>query len=84
MVPYLDLPPLRLGPMVFYPFGLLVWTGVVTAFFVARWRARQVGLDTGLINRLVIISAAAGLIGAHWVHLMAYHPEEFWANPWSV
>lgn len=84
MVPYLDLPHLKLGSLVFHPFGLLVWTGIVVGFHIARRRARQVGLDAALISRLVIIAAASGLIGAHWVHLAAYHPEEFWANPWSA
>ncbi len=84
MIPYLNLPPLRLGPLVFHPFGFLVWTGIVVGFSAARHQARQLGLDPALISRLVIIATGAGIVGAHWVHLIAYHPEEFWANPWSV
>jgi phosphatidylglycerol:prolipoprotein diacylglycerol transferase len=84
MIPYLDLPPLRIGPYELGSFGLLVWTGIIVGWFVARWRARQVGLDPGITSSLVAVCAFFGLLGSHWVYLFAYHPEVFRHDPWSL
>lgn len=84
MVPYLDLPPLRIGQHEFGSFGLLVWTGIIVGWFIARWRARQVGLDPHVVSNLVAVCAFFGLLGSHWVYLFAYHPEVFRDNPWSL
>ncbi|MBK8090824.1 MAG: prolipoprotein diacylglyceryl transferase [Verrucomicrobiaceae bacterium] len=84
MVPYLDLPPLQVGGHSFGVFGLLVWVGIITGYFVARWQARRVGLDSQIVSSLVAVCAFFGLLGSHWVFLFVYHPEVFRADPWSL
>ena len=84
MVPYLDIPTLRLGPLSIQPFGLLICIGIVVGWFVAKWRARQVGLDVKVVRDLVRLCIVFGLFGAHLVHLLAYHPEELAASPWVL
>lgn len=84
VVPFLDLPPLRFGPLTMQPFGMLVCVGIIVGWFVARWRARQVGLDVKVVRDLARLCVVFGIFGAHLVHLFAYHPEEFQANPWSI
>ncbi len=84
MIPYLDLPPLRLGPLVIQPFGMVVCTGIVVAAILAERRARAVGLDPEVVRQLVRLSAFFGIFGSHVVHLAAYHPEELARDPWCI
>lgn len=61
VVPFLDIPPLRLGPLSIQPFGLLVCLGAIVGLFVAKWRARQVGLDVKIVRDLVRLCCVFGL-----------------------
>ncbi len=84
MVPYLDIPTLRLGPLSIQPFGLLVCIGIVVGYFCAKRRTIQVGLDPKVLRQLVRLCVVFGLFGAHLVHLIAYHPEELASSPWVI
>ena len=82
MIPYIDLPPIRLGNILsFQPFGLLVVTGCVVGYLVARWHAKCVGLDLNAFRRLVLWVLVPGFIMAHWVSMLFYYPAAVWQNP---
>jgi phosphatidylglycerol:prolipoprotein diacylglycerol transferase len=77
------LPLLVLGPLALRPTGLLTAAGLVAGLAVATWAARRDGLDHRPLVRAVAVAAGAGLLGAHLVHLLAYHPAEL-ADPWAL
>ena len=84
MVPYVELRPFYLGPIEVRPFGVLVAIAIVVAFLCARRRARHVGLDLHVLRQLVRLCVIFGLIGAHLVHVLVYHPEEMARDPWVL
>jgi phosphatidylglycerol:prolipoprotein diacylglycerol transferase len=77
------LPLLVLGPLALRPTGILSAAGLVAGLAVAARAARRDGLDHRPLVRAVAVAAGAGLVGAHLVHLLAYHPEEL-ADPWAL
>ena len=76
MIPYFVIPPLRLGPISLQPFGILSAAGILLASHLLVREARRRGLDTTPIERLATWAVASGIVGAHLVHLLLYHPEE--------
>lgn len=77
------LPLLRIGPLSLRPTGLLGAAGLLLGLLVAARAARRDGLDHRPLVRAVVVAAGAGLVGAHLVHLLAYHPEEL-VDPWAL
>jgi len=77
------LPLIDLGPVALRPTGLLGAAGLLVGLLVATRAARRDGLDHRPLVRAVVVAAGAGLVGAHLLHLLAYHPEEL-ADPWAV
>jgi phosphatidylglycerol:prolipoprotein diacylglycerol transferase len=77
------LPLLTLGPLALRPTGLLAAAGLLLGLAVAVRAARRDGLDHRPLVRAVAVAAGTGLVGAHLVHLLAYHPEEL-ADPWAL
>lgn len=84
MIPYVEFAPIRFGPFAIHLFGLLVCAAIAVGAVLAVRRARQVGLDPEIIKNVVRLSAFFGIFGSHIVHLVAYHPEELAADPWSI
>lgn len=76
MIPYFQIPPLRLGPIDIYAFGVLTALGIYLGARLAARAARR--YHPG--NDLALVEAApwmvlAGLVMGHLVHLFGYHPE---------
>lgn len=84
LIPYIELHPFHIGPLVIQPFGILVCLGIIVAAVLAEQRARTVGLDPEVLRQLVRLSAFFGIFGSHVVHLVVYHPEELAQDPWSI
>ncbi|MBK8479884.1 MAG: prolipoprotein diacylglyceryl transferase [Proteobacteria bacterium] len=66
------------------PFGLLVSTGVMIGYSLARRRARATGLDEDVCANAMVWSVVAGFIGAHWVSVIFYFPEDLRRDPWVL
>ncbi len=62
-------------------FGILVALGFVIGGNVAMARARKLGLDPEVINRLIGWLVAGTFIGGHVGFGLMYAPEEYLANP---
>jgi phosphatidylglycerol---prolipoprotein diacylglyceryl transferase len=77
------LPLLQVGPLWLRPTGLLSAAGLLLGLLAAARAARRDGLDHRPLVRAVAVAAGAGVLGAHLVHLLAYHPEEL-ADPWAL
>lgn len=84
MIPFFEIPALRLGPLELQPFGLLVAIGIWVGARLAVRRARQEKLDVGVLSRFFTWGVVGGVLGGHLVHLFAYHPEELIADPWKI
>lgn len=62
-------------------FGILVATGFVLGGKVAMGRAKALGLDPEVINRLIGWLVAGTFIGGHVGYGLMYKPAEYFANP---
>jgi phosphatidylglycerol---prolipoprotein diacylglyceryl transferase len=80
VIPYFVIPPLRVGPVAVQPFGILSASGILLASRLLVREARRRGLETGPIEMLATWAVVAGIVGAHLVHLLLYHPEELREN----
>ncbi len=87
MIPYFELPQLNLpfGQRIDI-FGVLSAAGVVLGAWLASRQARTYwpGNDTPLRD-MVTWAVIFGLVGGHFMHLFAYHPELLTAaDPWAI
>jgi phosphatidylglycerol---prolipoprotein diacylglyceryl transferase len=84
MIPYFEQPKLHLGPITIHAFGALVALGILLAFRLIRWRARRIGLDSVLAERLAMRMVVVGFISAHVFDRIAYFPRDLLARPLSL
>jgi phosphatidylglycerol---prolipoprotein diacylglyceryl transferase len=80
LIPYFVVPTLHLGPLPIQPFGVLSATGVWLASWLLVRTARNSGLDPEPVEKLAGWALFGGLVGAHLVHVLLYHPEELREN----
>jgi phosphatidylglycerol---prolipoprotein diacylglyceryl transferase len=80
VIPYFVVPTLHLGPVPIQPFGVLSATGVWLASWLLVRTARRSGLDPEAVEKLAGWALFGGLVGAHLVHVLLYHPEELREN----
>jgi len=64
-----------------YGFGILVAIGFIVGGRVAQDRARALGLDPDVINRLISWLVFGTFVGGHVGYGLMYQPEEYLANP---
>lgn len=76
MIPYFQIPPLRLGALEIHAFGVLTALGIYLGARLAARAARtyQPGDDRPLVEAAPWM-VLAGVIMGHLVHLFGYHPE---------
>lgn len=84
MIPYIEIPSFELGPINVHPFGILVAIAVLVGRFLIRWRGAQLGFNSRLVNSFILSVLVPGLISAHVLDLVFYHPDRLIANPWSL
>jgi phosphatidylglycerol:prolipoprotein diacylglycerol transferase len=76
VIPWFQIPPLRIGPLTIEPFGVLAAAGVYLASLLLVRRAREEGLDPAPLTSFATWALVGGVVGGHLVHLFLYHPEE--------
>lgn len=81
MVPYIEIPPIKLGPIEVYAFGILVMCAILVGNWVASKRAADFGLEAGHVQRAVLWVIVFGFIGAHLADVFFYHPERLATDP---
>ena len=62
-------------------FGILVAAGFLIGGHVSMNRAKKLGLDPEVINRLIGWLVVGTLVGGHFGYGLMYAPEEYLANP---
>jgi phosphatidylglycerol:prolipoprotein diacylglycerol transferase len=84
VIPYLELPPFKLGPVPIHPFGLLIAIGIWVGIAVSVRRARQRGIDETTIHSALGWVLVGAFVGGHLFEVLAYHPEKVLAQPWLL
>ncbi|MGZ6133816.1 MAG: prolipoprotein diacylglyceryl transferase [Myxococcaceae bacterium] len=76
VLPYVDLPDLHLFGLTIHPFGIFAALGVYTGA-VLTVRAGRVYApgDTKSLSEVFTWALLGGLLGAHLLHVVGYHPE---------
>jgi phosphatidylglycerol:prolipoprotein diacylglycerol transferase len=77
LIPYIQLPSIHLPfGLEIAPFGVMVATGLLVGASLAGRAARRYGPGNDRpINDVVMWALIGGLIGAHLMHVLGYHPE---------
>lgn len=81
MVPYIEQPLLRLGPVTIAAFGVIVASSVLLGLWIGGRRFRALGLDPALGEGLAWWVVAGGLVGAHLFSVLLYFPHRVAENP---
>jgi phosphatidylglycerol:prolipoprotein diacylglycerol transferase len=85
MIPYIEIPPLMIwGPIAIQPFGVLVLTGCIVGFLVARRYAGSRGLAQDRFFELAIWVLVLGFTLSHLVSMLLYFPETVRSRPISL
>lgn len=84
MIPYLYVPPLKLGPLTIEPFGIFVALGIILAARLLTRQAERDGLDSTPLQDYAPWGVGVGIVAGHFFHLFAYHPEELSKSPFQV
>ncbi len=86
MIPWLTIPSLQLPFGVpLHPFGVLAALGIYVGARLAARAARVYGPgDDRPIQRVAGWAVGGGLLGAHLLHVLGYHPELIAQNGWWV
>jgi phosphatidylglycerol:prolipoprotein diacylglycerol transferase len=81
VIPYFELPSLKLGPLNLQVFGVFAALGVFAGAKIAMRVAHEDRLDAQAIGDYAVWGVGSGIVVGHLVHLLLYHPEEltsFW------
>lgn len=85
MIPYFQLGPWSLFGIDLHPFFLLVMTGVILGVLLYDRVNRRGG---AILPKVALhfpeVCLAGGFIGAHFFHVLVYHPELMRDDPWVL
>lgn len=84
MIPYVEQPSFRIGPITVHAFGLIVATAVFAGFALGRRRFRQLGLDDRVGEALAGYAVVGGFLGAHLFSVLFYFPREVREHPFLL
>ena len=76
LLPYVELPDLHLFGLTIHPFGIFAAIGVYTGAVLTVRAGRVYGPgDTKSLSEVFTWALVGGLLGAHLLHVLGYHPE---------
>jgi phosphatidylglycerol:prolipoprotein diacylglycerol transferase len=84
MIPYLQLPTLRVLGLPVTPFSYLVALGMLVCFVLGQRRVKAEGLFTPVSAGALVWITVGGFAGAHVVEILAYQPQRLLENPLSL
>ncbi len=76
-------PVLQLGPFTLPTPAIIVLVGIWLSAYLAEKQAPRFGVNPGAISNLILLIAAAGLVGARLTYLARY-PQAFRSNPADI
>lgn len=86
VLPYFEFPTIQLGPIPLHVFGLMVAAGVLVGTKLAvRAVERTTNAETAhALNDAAFWALVGGIVGAHLLHVLGYHPEMLRQDGWLV
>ncbi len=84
VIPYLQVPPIKLGPLNIEPFGIFVAVGILLAARLLARQAEREGLNSTPLHDYAPWGVGVGVVVGHLFHLFAYHPEELSKSPFQI
>lgn len=81
MIPYIEIPSIKLGPIEIYAFGILVMIAILVGNRVVRSRSAGFGVEAGSAQKAVLWVVIGGFLGAHLFDVFVYHPARLAADP---
>jgi phosphatidylglycerol---prolipoprotein diacylglyceryl transferase len=76
VLPYVELPDIHLFGLTIHPFGIFAAIGVYTGAVLTVRAGRVYGPgDTKSLSEVFTWALVGGLLGAHLLHVLGYHPE---------
>jgi phosphatidylglycerol:prolipoprotein diacylglycerol transferase len=81
MIPYFSWVTIAIGPIHLYVWGLFAALGVGLGTWVAVRQARRAGLNGGVMADIVLWVIVGAFMMARLVHIFAYAPEVYLADP---
>jgi phosphatidylglycerol:prolipoprotein diacylglycerol transferase len=84
LIPYLQIPPLKLGPIPIHPFGILIAVGIWVGVWVTVRRAREKGIDESIAYSALGWVLVGAFLGGHLFEVLAYYPEKLRTQPWIL
>jgi len=75
VIPYIEIPVHKIGPIPLDPWGTLVCIGFVVGLEMARARGIKTGLQVPDVVDGIVAIVLSGFVIGHVVHVVAYHPE---------
>jgi phosphatidylglycerol---prolipoprotein diacylglyceryl transferase len=84
VLPFINLPDLHLWKLPIHWFGILVAIGVLVGIWLARKRAKFMGIEPDKLESMINWMLLVGFISAHVLDEIFYHPEEIAKAPWSL
>jgi phosphatidylglycerol---prolipoprotein diacylglyceryl transferase len=76
VLPYVELPSFHPFGLTIHPFGIFAAIGVYTGAVLTARAGRTYGPgDTKSLSEVFVWALVAGLLGAHLLHVLGYHPE---------
>src|SRR5262249_10130502 len=81
VIPYINFPVPKIGPLEIHAFGVLVAIGILLGSQRVQYRGRQLGLSDEVTSSLATWVVVGGFICAHIVAVLAYTPREFLQDP---
>ena len=81
MIPFFWLGYLNLGFIQVAWFYVFVASAVLVGYLIGRWRARRVGLESGLLTQMALVSVLTGFAGSHGIAVLLEAPALVRKNP---
>ena len=74
---------IQLGPFAIRSYGLMLALSFLIGIFLARWRAKRIGIDFHRIMDLAVVVILSSIIGSRALYVV-FHLEEFSSNPLDI
>ena len=81
MIPYYSWTTIPLGPLTIQVWGLFVALGILLSLWIIKKRSVYNKISVELLYDIVLWTLVGGFIGARLVHIVAYEPLYFLAQP---
>ena len=68
---------LKIGPFTVYGYGLMIAIGIFSAYCLAEYRARKIGLDEERVFGMTLWAVIGGILGGKILYFITILPQIF-------